>query len=141
MTKSCGNITGGLTRVATINSTSYSQHCSSMDIKNDTIGCVRVSPQPGCSGIIFSTMHLPYFHICGIVNGKYFGTVDGFSGSNRSANTTINDNYVDGIGFTYGNTSHRTHIWTFSASASNCSINVPEYVGLHHSCLNSTFFL
>ncbi len=84
------NITGGLTRVATINSTSYSQHCSSLGIKNDTIGCVRVSPQPGCSGIIFSTMHLPYFHICGIVNGKYFGTVDGFSGSNRSANISPN---------------------------------------------------
>ncbi len=140
MTKSCGNITGGLTRVASINSTSYSQHCSSMDIMNDINGCVRESALPGCSGITFSTMHLPYSHICGIVNGRYFGTVDGFSGSNRSPNTTINDNYVDGIGFTYGNTSHRTHIWTFSASASNCSINVPEYVGLHHSCLNDISF-
>ncbi len=140
MTKSCGNITGGLTRVASINSTSYSQHCSSMDLMYDNIGCVRESALPGCSGIIFSTMHLPYFHICGIVDGRYFGPIDGFSGSNRSANTTINDNYVDGISFTYGNTSHRTHIWTFSATASNCSINVPEYVGVHHSCLNSTYF-
>ncbi len=72
MTKSCGNITGGLTRVATINSTSYSQHCSSMDIMNDINGCVRVSPLPGCSGITFCTMHLPYSHICGIVDGRYY---------------------------------------------------------------------
>ncbi len=107
---------------------------------DDNIGCVRESALPGCSGLIFSTMHLPYSHICGIVDGRYFGPIDGFSGSNRSANTTINGNYVDGISFTYGNTSHRTHIWTFSASASNCSINVLEYVGLHHSCLNSTYF-
>ncbi len=63
-----------------------------MDLTHDINECARASPLPGCSGIIFSTMRLPYSHIYGIVNGRYFGTVEGFSGSYRSSNTSVNDN-------------------------------------------------
>ncbi len=52
---------------------------------------------PGCSAIIFNSSSLLYSHMCGVVEGRYFGTVNGFTGSNRANNITINDNYVDGI--------------------------------------------
>ena len=83
-------------------------------------------------------MNIPYSHICGTVQGFWFGTPDGFTGSQRSS-STINDNYVDGISLTYG-TSSRTHIWTFIAdglgSNQNCPRQVPQYVGSDFSCLN-----
>ena len=52
-------------------------------------------------------MNIPYSHICGRVQAFWFGTPDGFAGSQRSS-TTINGNYVDGISLTYG-TSNKTH--------------------------------
>ena len=83
-------------------------------------------------------MNISYSHTCGTVQAFWFGTPDGFTGSERSS-TTINDNYVDGISLTYG-TSSKTHIWTFIAdgvgSNQNCPRPVPEYVGDHYSCLN-----
>ncbi len=61
---------------------------------------------PGCSGFTFSplNLNLSYSHICGTVEGSYFGLPDGFAGSGRSS-TTIDDNYVDGVSLTYDNTS------------------------------------
>ena len=52
----------------------------------------------------------------------------------RIPDTNINDNYVDGISLTYGNTTIRNHIWTFIADGiyntrQNCTQEVPEYVG------------
>ncbi len=64
------------------------------------------------------------------MEGRYFGTVNDLTGSNRTNIITINDNYVDGISLTFGNTSHRTHIWTFSASKENYCINLPQYASL-----------
>ena len=82
-------------------------------------------------------MNVSYSHICGTVESYYFGHPDGFTGSSRSSSTTINDNYVDGISLTYGNTSNRTHIWTFIANDNEpCPHNEPDYVGNNHSCLN-----
>ncbi len=136
MTGTCGNVTGGLTRIATLNRNTRSQYCTG-DFSFDKYGCYKRSPMPGCSGFTFSpiNLNLSYSHICGTVEGGYFGTPDGFTGSGRSY-TTIDDNYVDGISLTYGNTSHRTHIWTFSAcGGGNCTARVPEFVGDHYSTL------
>ena len=114
MTKSCGTVTGGLTR------------------------CVRSTEDAGCSNIIFPVMNISYSHICGTVQAFWFGFPDGFAGSDRSS-TTINDNYVDGISLTYG-TSNKTHIWTFIAdgvqSNQNSPGRVPGYVGDYYSWLN-----
>ena len=86
-------------------------------------------------------MNIPYSHISGTVQAFWFGTPEGFTGSQRSS-STINGNYVDGISLTYG-TSSRTHIWTFIAvkekSKQNCPDEVPEYVGSDYSCLNNEF--
>ena len=139
MTKSCGNITGGLTRVAILNNENRRQLCTDdFMTTNENTRCVRFTENPGCSNIVFPEMNIPYSHICGTVQGFWFGTPDGFTGSQRSF-SAINDNYVDGISLTYG-TSSRTHIWTFIAdglgSNQNCPRQVPQYVGSDFSCLN-----
>ena len=138
MTKSCGNIIGGLTRVAILNNETRHQLCTDNFIIYENT-CIRSTEDPGCSNIVFPEMNIPYSHICGTVQGFWFGTPEGFTGSQRSS-STINDNYVDGISLTYG-TSNKNHIWTFIAdgirNTQNCPHQVPEYVGDHYSCLNN----
>ena len=71
-------------------------------------------------------MNISYSHICVTVQAFWFGSPDGFTGSERSS-TTINDNYVDGISLTYG-TSNITHIWTFIADEVRSNQNCPHLV-------------
>ena len=139
MTKSCGNITGGLTRVALLNNKTRPLICTGdfVTVDHDT-RCVRNTEDPGCSHIIFPLMNISYSHICGTLEAPWFGRPDGFTG--RSSSTTINDNYVDGISLTYGSTSNRNHIWTFIADGyysydQDCPHNIPDYVGNSYSCL------
>ena len=102
MTKSCNNFTGGLTRVAVLNDETRPSICTGNFMIYQNTRCVRSSEEPGCSHIIFPLMNMSYSHICGTVESSWFGHPDGFIGSNRNSNTTINDNYVDGISLTYG---------------------------------------
>ena len=139
MTKSCGNVTGGLTRLAILNNETRRQLCNdNFTTTDENTRCVRSTSDAGCSNIVFPVMNISYSHICGTVQAFWFGSPDGFTGSERSS-TTINDNYVDGISLTYG-TSSRTHIWTLIAdgagSNQNCPRQVPEYIGIDYSCLN-----
>ena len=142
MTKSCGNVTGGLIRVGVLNSETRPLLCiGDFTTVNHNTRCVRTTAEPGCSHMVFPLMNMEYSHICGTVEAFWFSTPDGFTGSSRSSSTTINDNYVDGISLTYGNTSNRTHIWTFIADgyfgrSQNCPRQVPKYVG--PSCLTSS---
>ena len=136
MIKSCGNITGGLTRAVLLNNETRPLLCiRDFEAVDDNTRCVRSTGEPGCSHIIFPLMNTSYSHICGTVEGSWFGHPDGFTGTSRSSNTTINDNYVDGISFTYGNTTNRIHIWTFTADENYCPRQVPLYVGNNYSCL------
>ena len=139
MTQFCGNVTGGLTRVAILNNKTRQQLCTDDFTTDENTRCIRSNDGAGCSNIVFPVMNISYSHICGTVQAFWFGTPDGFTG--RSS-TTINDNYVDGISLTYG-TSNKTHIWTFIAdkfrSNQNCSRQVPGYVGDQYSCLNDAF--
>ena len=140
MTKSCGNVTGGLTRVAILNNETRRQLCTDdFTTTNENTRCVRLTDDAGCSNIVFPVMNISYSHICGTVQAFWFGFPDGFTGSERSS-TTINDNYVDGISLTYG-TSSKVHIWTFIADRvggnQNCPLQVPGYVGNDYSCLNN----
>ena len=140
MIKSCGNITGGLTRVALLNNETRPLICTGDIVTvNDNRRCARNTEELGCSHIIFPLMNISYSHICGTVEGSWFGHPDGFTGTSRSSSTTINDNYVDGISLTYGNTSSRTHIWTFFADQGQnnqcCPHSLPDYVGNDYSCL------
>ena len=141
MTKSCGNVTGGLTRVALLNDETRPLMCTGdfVTVHDSDTRCIRNTEEPGCSHMVFPLMNMSYSHICGTVEGYWFGSPDGFS---RPNDTTINDNYVDGISLTYGNISNRTHIWTFIADGiinrkQNCPKQIPEYVEIRYSCLIS----
>ena len=63
-----------------------------------------------------------YKCIFGRVNAIQMGSPDGFQrhGQSRPATSTINDNYVDGVSLTHGN-SPRTHIWTYAATRPSCT--------------------
>ena len=142
MTQFCGNVTGGLTRVARLNNETRPLLCiDNFTTTNENTRCVRSTENAGCSNIIFSVMNIPYSHICGTVQAFWFDSPDGFTGSQRPSRT-INDNYVDGISLTYG-TSNKTHIWTFIAdgagSNQNCPRQVPVYVGSDYTCLNPVY--
>ena len=135
MTMSCGGTTGGLTRLAYLNLSTISQYCTG-DVDFSCEGCFKQSPMPGCSGIVFNTpnLNLSYSHVCGIVEGRFFAIPDGFA--RRQSSTSINDSYVDGISLTYGDTAHRTHIWTVSACGGSCPASVPRFVGNNYSNLS-----
>ena len=135
MTKSCNNFTGGLTRVAVLNGETRPSICTGDFMIYQTIRCVRHSAEPGCSHIIFSLMNMSYSHVCGTVESSWFGHPDGFIGNDRNSNTTINENYVDGISLTYGKEPSRTHIWTFIADHRSCPNNIPNYVGHNNTCI------
>ena len=89
MTKSCGNVTGGLTRVAILNNETRCQLCIDSVTTTDENTMCTITEKAGCSNIIFSVMNIPYFHICGTVQAFWFGFPDGFAGSEWSS-TTIN---------------------------------------------------
>ena len=135
MTKSCNNFTGGLTRVAVLNDETRPSICTGDFMIYENTRCVRSSVEHGCSHIIFPLMNMSYSHICGTVESSYFGHPDGFIGNDRNSNTTINENYVDGISLTYGKEPSRTHIWTFIADDRSCPNNIPDYVGNNNTCL------
>ena len=59
-----------------------------MTVDNNT-RCVRSTEEPGCSHIAFPLMNMSYSQKCGTVEGYWFSTPDGFTGNNRSSNTTI----------------------------------------------------
>ncbi len=114
MIRSCGNITGGWTRVASLNMKDSSTQCPSglkEKIFDDTTirSCVNRNTSRSCSSDKFSTYNLPYSSVCGQIRAYQFGSTDAF-------NTTmdIESYYLDGISLTHG--SPRQHIWTFVAA-------------------------
>ena len=141
MSKSCGAITGGLTRIAVLNDSTRPEICTgNFELADWNRRCVKTDPGQGCSEKVFPVMNIEYSHACGTVEGSYEGYPDGFIGNMRSASTIINDNYVDGISLTYGNTSYRNHVWTFigddDGGSRTCPSNVPlSIVGHNYSCL------
>ena len=135
MTKSCNNFTGGLTRVVVLNDETRPSICTGKFIIYQTTRCIQRSAEPGCSHIIFPLMNMSYSHVCGTVESSWYGRPDGFIGNDRNSNTTINENYVDGISLTYGKEPSRTHIWTFIADLQSCPNNIPDYVGNNNTCL------
>ena len=106
--------------------------------------CKRNPTEAECSSITYSTNGISYSQVCGTIYGSYFGDPDGFGLHGlRSANTSLNGNYVDGISLTHGSMNEH-HIWTLSAIVnfatnptdicSVCANNKPSYVGMDYSC-------
>ena len=95
--------------------------------------CVVQSDSANCSHTLFSSFNIPYSRIHCIVRAYGIGSPDGFS----STSPSINDNYVDGISFTYGRPPNRQHIYSFPAT-SHCPVTRPNFVSYYnYDCLRT----
>ena len=116
MTRSCGNITGGWMRVASLDWSNESLPCpnefrerNDSDIRTCGINFINGS----CSSLIFETYSTLYSRVCGKIIAYQVGTPDAFSTmQGRGSRITIDSNYVDGVSLTHGSNPRR-HIWTF----------------------------
>ena len=155
MNRTCGGITGGWMRVASIDMTNSSQQCPN-GLKTITKSSKRLCGMKldgaGCSSTVFQMHGIKYTHVCGKVIGYQDGTPDAFNHPERRSNMT-DGNYVDGVSITHGY-HPRKHIWTFVAahsesslyptSACSCTYNnqispsllqpVPSFVGNDYFC-------
>ena len=142
MTRSCGNITGGWARVAELDMTNSSHQCpSGLTQHNDSNirTCRRMESSGGCSSVMINIPY-SYFRVCGRVIAYQVGTTNAFA---LRSNTTLEDDYVDGVSLTHGEP--RQHVWTFAAGlqedgnfASNCpcvtNAQLPTFVGNDYFC-------
>ena len=111
MTRTCGNITGGWTRVAKLdmNVPSVPQCPPGLCLNYTTIPtCRPCQYDAGCTSTVFK-VHGSYSKICGKIIGYQVGTPDGL-------NLEFNNGTIDGIFLTRG--FYRRHIWAFIASIS-----------------------
>ncbi len=125
----------GWTRIAKLNKIVNRAQCF-MRLKNyptNRSSCVTESDSATCSSTFFSSFDIPYSRIHGRIWAYGVGTPDGF----RSSSLTINDNYVDGISLTVGNTAIRQHIHTLVPASGNCYrlSNRPTFVSYDYDCL------
>ena len=146
----CCNSTGGWMRVAFLNTTDVNQECP---YRFDLVStpkrtCERPNPAT-CSSMFFSTFGLSYRKVCGRVIAYQDGTPDAFAQYFQDQSLTIDDNYLDGVSITYGN-SPRKHIWTFAAAVDEVRSNqvvcpctktdtaftgvVPPFIGQDYFC-------
>ena len=87
--------------------------------------------------INYRTSNILYSRVCGRISAYARRTLNGFVSFNdteRPPNSTIEDNYVDGVSLTHGNP--RQHIWTFAANKTClCPLNnSPRFVMEHYFC-------
>ena len=147
---SCNGVPGDWRRIAYLSNNSSPVECPiGFELINDPnvpALCKRNPTGTRCSSVTYSTHGNSYSQVCGTIHGSYFGNPDGFDSHSsirsRSANTPLNDNYVDGISLTHGSFSeHR--IWTLTATVdfanptdicSVCASNKPIYVGMDYFC-------
>ena len=114
MTRSCGNITGGWTRVAELNMTNSSHQCpSGLTLRTESDPNIRACVTASTVGCVSIPIDIPYSYsrVCGRVIAYQVGNTNAFHGSHRTH--AIDSNYVDGISLTHHNP--REHIWTFAA--------------------------
>ena len=150
MTRSCGNITGGWTRVAELNMTNSSHQCpSGLTLRTESDSNIRACVTASTVGCVSIPIDIPYSYsrVCGRVIAYQVGATNAFHHPG-SASDTIDDIYVDGISLTHGNP--RQHIWTFAAglresmamnAESTCpctgndgAIPPPRFVGSDYFC-------
>ena len=115
MTRSCGGVTGGWTRVAELNMTNSSHQCPSglrQCNESNMRTCCITSVNGACSSVIFH-VHSLYSKVCGKILGYQLGSTGAFHNINvNQYNHTIDDIYVDGVSLSHGHP--RQHIWTFT---------------------------
>ena len=146
MTRSCGNITGGWTRVAELDMTNSSHQCpSGLTLRTESVSSIRACVTASTVDCVSIPIDIPYSYsrVCGRVIAYQVGNTNAFH--NRPP--AINDNYVDGVSLTHHNP--RQHIWTFAAGlrengamyaestcpcAGNSGAAPPPFVGDDYFC-------
>ena len=122
MTRSCGGVTGGWTRVAeldTNNTTQCPGDLRYLDINSVTVCGIRITSfPPAFSSATFNLSGILYSRVCGRIKAYQFGIPEAFHPTQD-----IDSVYVDGISLTHGNP--RQHIWTFAADSNTNSTNCP----------------
>ena len=121
ITNSCNGIPGGWKRIAYLNTDTNPVSCPyGFEVRNDTSTpplCRCMNTTAGCSSVIYLSNGTSYSQVCGTVRVHPAGTPDGFASHNRPCNgQSVNQNYVDGVSLTYGVSSNRNHIWTYTAA-------------------------
>ena len=128
MTRSCGGVTGGWMRVASLDMRDNSSQCPSGlrigDSCNPERTCEIDTDPRDCSSNSYTSHGLHYSHVCGIIRAYQYRTVDAFRGSNRGMSANINSNYVDGVSLTHGVYPSRKHIWTFAGLSGTIIIKI-----------------
>ena len=97
MTRSCGGVTGGWLRVASLDFNDTSTSCPSglrECVDSGIRTCGIESSGAACPSVMFSTSGVEYTKVCGKVIAYQDRTTDAFS---RNTNPTIDSNYVDGV--------------------------------------------
>ena len=136
--RTCGSITGGWMRVASIDMTNSSQQCPNglkAITKSSKRLCGRKLYGPGCSSTVFQVHGIKYTHMCGKVIGYQDKFTDAFQQTEHRT-STIDGNYVDGVSITHGY-HPRKHIWTFAAAVSEATTVAALHPTAICSCTNS----
>ena len=111
---SCSGVSGNWRRIAYLNTNENPVSCpGNFEVRGYIFNpplCRRTNPNKGCSSVIYPSNSMSYSQVCGTVRVHPEGIPDGFD--------TFNDRsiYVDGVYFTYGHSSNRNHIWTYTAA-------------------------
>ena len=145
---------GNWWRVAYVNMAISSQQCPSAwrEYTSPVRSCGRPSTSSGsCPSTIFGTYGVTYSRVCGRATGYQYGTTDAYAVNdipNPRQVMSVDDNYVDGVSVTRGNS--RSHIWTFAAGHSTSSSDPfacrcdnpsarrsPSFVGNNYFCESS----
>ena len=123
VTRSCGNVTGGWTRVGSINITENDTQCPGNLLKREysnTCGVEIVAfSLPHCSSVNFSVNSIRYSKVCGKIKAFPVGSLEVFHGRFL----IIDYAYVDGISLTHGHP--RQHIWIFIVGTSESNVSCP----------------
>ena len=153
ITNSCNGIPGGWKRISYLNTDTNPVSCpDGFEVRNDTSTpflCRRMNTTAGCSSVIYPSNGTSYSQVCRTVRVHPAGTPDGFSSHNNQIprnSQSVNQNYVDGVSLTYGDSSNRNHIWTYTAATAvgdnrsgcgNCNNNKPNIPGTNFTCTNA----
>ena len=114
MTRSCGGVIGGWTRVAQLDT---NQCPSGLRLGTDcpVPTCIINTDSSKCSSVTFASHGFSYSRVCGMIRAYQKGTTDAF-GDHGDRTSVLDSNYVDGISLTHGEFS-KQHIWTFAAGS------------------------
>ena len=120
MTRSCGNVTGGWTRVADLDMTDENYQCPSglSEITESSQRACRRGNLEGCrslGNLVLPSLH-QYSRVCGQVIAFQFGQPEAFN--DPILPLRIGGKYLDGVSITSGSGSQQLHIWSFAAARS-----------------------